>query len=108
AERFHQIAWPLLSETGFDLINDPATTFSPFGASHAMYRSRRGLYLLGRFEPGDSNSAGISIGRLWSPKDGGRWYRLSGEYYELAKHFGFDLPKWYVLGYGESMLRTLD
>jgi hypothetical protein len=110
AGRFHQLAWPWLSETGFSfsLISDPDKVVGPHRKSHALYRSQRGFHFLAGFMRGDGNGAALSCGRLWSEKGPFGWFTLSSEYFELAKQFGFDLPKYYNLGYGKEVSKALE
>jgi hypothetical protein len=73
---------------------------------HAMYSSRRGLFLLAGFEMGDSNSGGLWCGRQWKGPLGR--YCLSNSYSILARRFGFDLPRSYTLGYGDDVKKAME
>jgi len=102
------MAAPVLSELGFELVDDPRTIRNPYLLTGAIYRSKRGLFLSVGFDPFDSNTASISCGRPWRwRKEGGR-FLLSNGYSALARRFGIELPPYYTLGYDDAIAKTIE
>lgn len=112
ARIFHDAAGPYLCEQGFDLANDPRGARSPYQATVATYRSKRGLYLSVGFEPLDGRYAEIAVGRRWRLARPGRHrgqdvYRLSNLYSVLAGRFGLTVPTSYELHPGDAFLEDV-
>lgn len=114
ATLFHEAAWPILREHGFELQNDTEKPVGRpgFGVSTAKYRTAHGFYLEATFDPFDGQSASLKCGRNWeysSGRPGHQTYsRLSNTYCSLARAFGYDLPNTYVLLQGSSAIGAID
>ena len=109
ANSFHNTAGPVLSELGFELVNDPKRINGPYQATNARYRNAAGMYLSIGFDPADGKRVGLSVGSFWKKKEG-RWYSLSNYYYILARRLGISVPDNYPLDHEKmsgSMERVL-
>lgn len=107
AQIFHDSARTFLQEHGFALAEDPAARRSPYFATAAVYRTKRGLFLRVGFDPLDGRCAGIYFGRRWGFRrrggyDGRDSYRLSGPFRSFADLVGISLPDYYELHYGDA------
>jgi len=101
ASEFHNKSWPMLSELGFALDNDPARIIGPYQCSAARYRCAIGLFLLAGFDPIDARGAAIRCGRKWRYAPGAPTLpaheNLSNNYAVLARRFGVEVLRAYEL-----------
>ena len=104
ANSFHNTAGPILSELGFELVNDPQKKVGRYSISSARYKSAASLYLSIGFDPADGRCISVFFGRFLKAKY--RKFnigRLSNYYYVLARRFEITVPNYYPLRYGEEM-----
>jgi hypothetical protein len=106
AASFHVLADSVLSREGFVLLNDTNKILGRFGESVCIYSSESGLYLSVGFDPGDTNTIQLSLGRGWFV--GPELYGISNNCSILAERLGVQMPLAYPLGYGEDQRRGMD
>ena len=106
AALFHELAWPFLSDLGFELVKDPRLILNPYRLTAATYRTERGFFLAVAFDLIDSNSAVINCGRQWLSNRGG--FLLSNRYCALVRRLDIEVPEYYELGYGDEIYRTME
>ena len=104
ANSFHNTAGPILSELGFELVNDPQKKVGRYSISSARYKSADGLYLAIVFDPFESGSILVYFGRSLKVKVGKyNISELSNCYGVVAKRFGITVPNYYPLHYKEKI-----
>lgn len=103
ARIFQDSCGSFLRDVGFS--SEPDEFSDTYQSVSLMYTSDKGFILSFWFVPNDGKFVSIRCGRRWSCSHGTD--DLSGLYRDLAKRFGYSLPKTYSLDGSEKIEESL-